>query len=141
MLFIRCVCCLLGVIFWIKLVTNTLVYHVSSQDFLHRSLFGFTTGVGTEHTLHELRMTVEVIQNRDNDCFLVMLEVKGTFNKLWWWSSIFDALGRMRCPRNLFNLVKSFLSERKVKYRTEILFLIHEYNVSCPQASNSSPFF
>lgn len=53
----------------------------------------------------------------------------------------YSMLGTMRCPGNLFKLVKTSLSERKISYRIDILSLVHEYNVGFPQGSNSEPFF
>lgn len=124
---------------WSKML-DRLVFHARSQGFLHRNQFGFTPCLGTENALHELRTIVEGCHNRDSDCCPVMLDVKGAFNNLWL-LSILEALGRMRCPGNLFKLVKSFLSEWKVLYRTDITTLVHEYNVGCPQGSNYEPFF
>lgn len=107
-----------------RLVTNRLVFHARSQRFLHRNQFGFTPCIGTESALHERYTTVEGYHNRDSDCCLVMLDMKGAFNNLWWPSTL-DVLGRMRCPSNLFKLVKGFLSEREVLYRTDITTLVH----------------
>lgn len=120
-----------------KLVTNRLVCHTRCQGFLHRSQFGWTLGVGTENALHELQTTVEGCHNRGNDCCLA--DIKGAFSNQWW-SSIFDALGRMGCLRNLFRLVKSFLYERKILYQTENSSVVHEYNVCIPQGSKSGLF-
>lgn len=52
-----------------------------------------------------------------------------------------DALGRLGCPENQFRLIKSFLSERKVMYRTSTAAVEQKYNVGCPKDSNSGPFF
>lgn len=123
-----------------KLVTNRLVFQARSRGFMNPGQFGFTPCVGNEDALQKLRESIESCNNRDNDASLVMLKIKGAFNNSWW-PSIFAALGKMRCPRNLFKLVKSFLSERKVSYRTKVLSLLREYNVGCPQVSNSGPFF
>lgn len=64
----------------------------------------------TNRLVFQLRTTVGGCHNRDSDCCPVMLDVKGAFNNLWL-PSILEALGRMKCPGNLFKLVKSFLSE------------------------------
>lgn len=112
-----------------KLVTHRQLIYAGSLGFLHRNQFVITSGLETENELHELSTTVEFCHNRDNGYSLVMLDVKGAFNNLWW-PSIFEGLKRiMRYPRNLFKLVKSFLSERKVIYRRDMLTLMHEYTV------------
>lgn len=99
-----------------RLVTNRLIYHAQSQKFLHGNQFGFTPGKGTEDTLNELKTIIKESRERDNDSGLVMLDIKGAFNNLWW-PSIFKALKQMNCPNYLYQMVRSFLSERKVMYR------------------------
>lgn len=123
-----------------KLVTNRLVFHSQSHGYMNQNHFGFTPGMGTEDAPHKLRKAIENCHSRDNDRCLVMLDVKRAFNSLWW-PSIFIGLSNLRCPKNFFHLLRSFLSERKVVYRTEISSLEWECNVGCPQVSNSGPFF
>lgn len=47
-----------------KLVTNRLVIHSSSREFMNLGQFGFTPGMGTKDVLQKLRQTIEGCQNR-----------------------------------------------------------------------------
>lgn len=94
-----------------KLVTNRQVFHVRSRVFLHPNQFGFTPGKSTEHALHEVRKTAEDCHARDKDTFLIMLDVKGAFNKLSW-PEIYAQLRRIGCAKNIYRLVISFRSNR-----------------------------
>ncbi|GBN34567.1 hypothetical protein AVEN_59594-1 [Araneus ventricosus] len=43
------------------------------------------------------------------------------------------------CPRNLFSIISSFLSDRWISFSYGNSSLLHGYNVGCPQGSNSGP--
>lgn len=47
----------------------------------------------------------------------------------------------MRSPSNLYRLVRNFLSERSVFYRTSFSSLERQHDKDCSQGSNSGPFF
>lgn len=47
--------------------------------------------MGKEDALNELRKTINDSHERDQDSCLVMLNIKGAFNNLWW-PSIYEAL-------------------------------------------------
>lgn len=111
-----------------KLVTNKLVFRAQSQGFLQKNQFGFTPGKGTEDALNELKNMIRDSHESDKDSCLVMLDIKGAFSNLWW-PSIYEALIKMKCPNNLFKFVRSFLSERKLLYRTATTSMVQEYNV------------
>lgn len=46
----------------------------------------------------------------------------------------------MRCPRNWYRLVRDYLSNRTVVYRTATMNLERHYDRGAPQDSNSGPF-
>lgn len=121
-------------------MTNRLVYHAHSRVFMHGNQFGFTPGKETEHALHELRKTIEGCHGRGNDSCLIMLDVKAAFKNSWW-PLIYSQLGNMGCPRNMYRLVRSFLSERSVLYRTAFSPLERQYDKGWLQGYNSGPFF
>jgi len=49
---------------------------------------------------------------REGDiAILVSLDVKGAFDAAWW-PGILKTLKELNCPKNLYNLAKSYVSER-----------------------------
>ena len=63
---------------------------------------------------------------------MVSLHVKGAFNSAWW-SSILKSLKECGCPQNLYNLTKSYFSQRTATLPTNHIRLEREVNKGCPQ--------
>jgi hypothetical protein len=66
--------------------------------------------------------------------------VKGAFDAAWW-PSIIHALKEFSCPKDLFNLAKSYFSERKVTLCSNSKKIEREMSKGCPQFSSSGPGF
>jgi hypothetical protein len=54
---------------------------------------------------------------RGHIAILVSLDVKGAFDAAWW-PSILKTLIEFNCPKNLYNLAKSYFSERAATLST-----------------------
>ena len=65
-------------------------------------------------------------------------KTKGAFNNLGW-RSILQTLVKIGCPRNIYQLVRSYLQDRRVVYSTPISTQKHSYSRGCPQGSCSGP--
>jgi len=48
---------------------------------------------------------------------LISLDVRGAFDRAWW-PSILHALKELNCPKNLFELARSYFSERTATLNT-----------------------
>ena len=123
-----------------KLITNRIFFCLSRGGHLNRNQFGFTPGKGTEDAITSVKDTIKANQHRKLDTTLVMLDVKGAFNSLGW-RSILQALIKIGCPRNIYQLVRSYLQDRRVVYSTPISVQEHSYSRGCPQGSCSGPLF
>jgi hypothetical protein len=62
---------------------------------------------------------------------LVSLDVKGAFDAAWW-SSILKTLKELNCPKNVYNLAKSYFNERTATLST---------NTGCPTTYQTRYFF
>ncbi|GBM67798.1 hypothetical protein AVEN_216247-1 [Araneus ventricosus] len=47
----------------------------------------------------------------------------------------------MACPRNLFNIVSSFLDNRTISFTYGDTVSTKEYSMGCPQGSNTGPLY
>jgi hypothetical protein len=63
---------------------------------------------------------------------LVSLDVEGAFDTAWW-PSILNGLRACDCPKNLYDLTKSYLSQRTAALSTNNIRLEREVNKGCPQ--------
>lgn len=94
-----------------KLVTRRLDFHAQSRGFFHLNQFSFIPEKSIENTLHDVQKTVNDCHTWDMSSYLIMLDVKGDFNNLWC-QVVYAELGRRGCPRNIYRLLRSFLSDR-----------------------------
>jgi len=95
--------------------------------------YGFTPQKDTTDAVMEVKdfimegLAAEVI-------VLVSLDVKGAFDAAWW-PSILNELRACGCPRNLYNLTKSYFSQRTVILSTNSFRLRREISKGCLQGS------
>jgi hypothetical protein len=66
------------------------------------------------------------------------LDVEGAFNSDWC-PSILKCLKESECPRNLYNLTRSYLRQRQTILQTSNISLEAEVTKGCPQGSCCGP--
>jgi hypothetical protein len=71
---------------------------------------------------------------------LVSLHVKGAFDAAWW-TSILNSLKACGCSKNLYNLTKSYFSQRTALLSTNSVRMKRAVSKRCPQASCCGPGF
>ena len=69
---------------------------------------------------------------------LVSLDVKGAFNAAWW-PAILNSLRNSRCPKNLYNLTRSYLSNRSAILQVSNIKIKAQISRGCPQESICGP--
>jgi len=60
----------------------------------------------------EVRQYIEPHINKGGVAIIISLDVQGAFGSAWW-PAILQRLRDIKCPRNLYYLVKDYLKERK----------------------------
>lgn len=121
-----------------KLFTQRLFYHLKKQGKLNPQQFGFRPGQSCETALHALMGKVRDYHAAGKSVCLVSLDVAGAFDSVWW-PSVLSLLARAECPGNLFNLVRSYLSNRSMTYESPQSKLDFDVERGCPQGSCSGP--
>jgi hypothetical protein len=71
---------------------------------------------------------------------LVSLDIKDAFDAAWC-PSILKTLKEFNCPKNLYNLAKSYLSERTAIFTTRSMQMEREVTNGCPQGYCCGPGF
>ena len=71
---------------------------------------------------------------------LVSLDIKDAFDAAWW-PSILKTLKEFSCSKNLYNLAKSYFSERTAILTTSSIQMEREVTKGCPQGSCSGSGF
>ena len=71
---------------------------------------------------------------------MISLDVLGAFDAAWR-PGILNNLRNLRCPRNLYNLTRSYFSDRLAIWQTNTHRIERKASRGCPQRSCSGPSF
>ncbi|XP_050553864.1 uncharacterized protein LOC126911310 [Spodoptera frugiperda] len=121
-----------------KLMIGRIQWHIFPT--LHKNQYGFLPQRGTEDALYDLVERVKTEFDSKNIVILVSLDIEGAFDNAWW-PSLKQQLIARKCPRNLYALVDSYLSERKIKVNYAGASSEKGTNKGCVQGSVGGPTF
>lgn len=121
-----------------KLMIGRIQWHTLPT--LHKNQYGFLPQRGTEDALYDLVEQVKAEIDAKKIVILVSLDIEGAFDNAWW-PSLKQQLIARKCPRNLYALVDSYLSERKIKVNYAGASSEKATNKGCVQGSVGGPTF
>lgn len=98
--------------------------------------FGFTPEKSAEDAIVEMRRMV----NRCEDAYAVALlfDISGAFDNVWW-PLVLDGLRKRECPKNIFEVMKDYFDDRKVKIVLGNEEVSKQATRGCPQGSVLGP--
>lgn len=121
-----------------RLLINRINWHLETNHLIQDSQYGFRPQKSTEDAIN---LVVENAKKHVKDkafLLVISLDIKGAFNTAWW-PEIMYQLRKKMCKRNLFNLIKSYLSDREVKVDLEEIELRKKLTQGAPQGSALGP--
>ncbi|XP_032682486.1 uncharacterized protein LOC116849454 [Odontomachus brunneus] len=130
--------CLLSVIgkFFEKLLTKRLDQMSMTPGRLSDRQFGSMAGKSTEDAIVELRRMVFASKRRY--VFALLFDIAGAFHNVWW-LPVMEAWKRLDCPRNIFQLLRSYFSNRKISISFGDIRVSKVASRGCPQGSVLGP--
>jgi hypothetical protein len=94
-----------------QLMTDRIVLHVHSSVGLNSNQYGFIPQRGTVDAAMAVKVITEENLKQKNCTSVVSFDVRAEFDAAWW-PSILRNLNELKCPKNLFNLSRSYFSNR-----------------------------
>jgi len=116
------------------------MYHVHTNAGLNSNQYGFIPQRGTVDTAMAVKEIIEENLKQKNCTSVVSLDVRGAYD-MTWWPSILRNPKEQKCPRNLFNLSRSYFSDRTASLRGNTLKIDKPVTLGCPLGSCSGPGF
>lgn len=124
-----------------KLMINRILHHVHTNTAgLNRNQYGFMPQKGTVDALMAAKEIIEENLSENNCIAVVSLDVRGAFDAAWWPGILYN-LRELKCPKNLFNLARSYFSNRIAALGTNTFKIERPVTMGCPQGSCSGPGF
>jgi len=121
-----------------KILINRIMHHVYTNNLLNNNQFGFTPKKSTTDVAMTVKKYVEEGLQHGLITIIVTLDVRGAFDSAWW-PSILKTLKDFNCPRNLYYLTKSYLSQITAVMSTNTVRVEREVSRGCPQVSCCGP--
>ena len=123
-----------------KMLINRIMHHRYTNNLLIQNQFGFTPKKSTTDVAIAVKEFVEDVLREGLITILVSLDGKCAFNAALC-PRILTTLKEFNCTRNLYNLTKSYFSQRIAVMSTNTVQVEREVSKGCPQGSCCGPGF
>ncbi|CAK9834251.1 Retrovirus-related Pol polyprotein from type-1 retrotransposable element R1 (Fragment), partial [Anthophora retusa] len=98
--------------------------------------FGFTAGKSTEDAILEMRRIADSSEGRH--AIALLFDISGAFDNVWW-PLVLEALKARDCPRNIFEVMSNYFSNRRVLLSLGNTQRSKQATRGCPQGSVLGP--
>ena len=123
-----------------KLLINRIMHHLYSNNLMNPNQYGFTPQKSTTDATLAVKEYIEEGFRRGHITLLISLNVQGAFDMAWW-PSILHTLKILNCLKNVYNLTRSYFSDRTATLYTYSIQIERDITMGCPQGSCCSPGF
>ena len=107
---------------------------------MNNNQYGFTPQKSTIDAAMAVKNVVIEGLTAGDVIVLVSLDVKGALDASWW-PAILNGMRAYECPNNLFNLARSYFTQRSAYLYTNNYRIQRELSKGCPQGSCYGPVF
>lgn len=121
-----------------KLFINRIMHHLYANDLLNKNQFGFRPQTSTIDAVMLAKDFIEDSLANKESVAMISLDVEGAFNSAWW-PGILNSLKHFRCPKNIYNLTRSYLSDRVCFLAIKSTKIERKLSKGCPQGSCCGP--
>lgn len=121
-----------------KLIINRLKHHLTINKTINEKQYGFRTNTSTENAICDVLNTLKHNRREKKHSLFITLDLKGAFDTVWW-PSIRDALRKANCPINIYNILNSYLNDRKTNFTYDGGTITKILERGCPQGSCGGP--
>jgi len=114
-----------------KLLINRINHHVFSHNYMNKYQYGFTSQKSTTDAAMTVKNVVTDGLTAGDVLVIVSFDVKGAFDAAWW-PAILKGLRAYECPNNLFNLARSYFTQRSAYLTNNNYRIQREVRKGCP---------
>ena len=122
-----------------KLLIDRINYHLYSNSLINNQ-FGFCPQKSTIDAALAVKQFAQYHLQQRNYVVMISLDVLGAFDATWY-PSILNNLRNLRCPSNLYNLTRTYFSDRVATWHANTYRMERKVSRGCPQGSCCGPAF
>jgi hypothetical protein len=119
-----------------KVLEKLLIYRINhylySNSVLNKNQYGFLPQKSTVDAALAAKVFAHSHLKQRSYVIMISLDVKGAFDAAWW-PSILCNLRDLSCPSNLYNLTRSYFSDRVAFFQTNTYREERKVTMGCPQ--------
>jgi len=123
-----------------KLLIDRINYHLHSKSLLNENQYGFLPQKSTVDASMSAKDFVHTHLLRRNVVIMTSLDVQGAFDAAWW-PEILNKLRDLQCPGNLYDLTRSYFSDKVAILSANTYRKETKVTKGCPQGSCCGPGF
>jgi hypothetical protein len=123
-----------------KFLINRINHHVYSRGHMNENQFGFRPQKSTIDAAMAIKTFVQESLNAGEVIALISLDVQGAFDAAWW-PGVLRELKESKCPKNLYNLMMSYFTQRTAALMMNSLRTGEPVNRGRPHGSCCGPGF
>lgn len=117
---------------------NRILYHLNNIEFFNKNQYGFRQGYNTTNAASAVLIYINHSKRLNCHTAIVSIDYCGAFDNAWH-PAILKNLKDSNYPRNLYLLLASCFTNRKVSVQTKTNFLCIISDRGCPQGSCLGP--
>ena len=121
-----------------KLIINRINHHVYSRGYMNEKQFEFRPQKSTVDAALTIKTFVQESLDKGDVIALITLDVQGTFDAAWW-PGVLRELKENKCPIKLYNLTRSYFTQRTKAMTMNSLRIEKNVSRGCPQGSCYGP--
>ena len=123
-----------------KLIVNRINYHIYKNNLDNPRQFGFKAQKSTVDALHLAIDKIKSALKNKNLVLAVSLDIKAAFDNAWW-PALLKRLLHIKCPKNIYKLIKNYLYNRLVTINFADSSASKAMTRGCIQGSVCGPVF
>ena len=121
-----------------RLFALRLSSYLYSNSLLSQDQYGFREGLSTVDALMALKQRLSGVLENGSSCVVVSLDIAAAFDNVNH-NLILNQLNKKNVPRNLIDIISSFLSNRTIKFKKNGLEATRATECGTPQGAVCSP--
>jgi hypothetical protein len=121
-----------------KPLIDRINHHLNSKRLINENQYGFHPQRSTVDASMAVKGFVQTHLQQRNVVIMTSLDVQRAFDVAWW-PAILNNLRNLECPRNLYNLTRSYFSDRAAILCANTYSREKKVTKGCPQGSCCGP--